>query len=202
MNDHAKSLASTEARLERARGLGAAQMKPLRDFVIRLRREAGEKGPIPDFDPWDGGVEAEVLFLLEAPGAKAVRSGFVSRNNPDETAKNFFELTAEAGIPRSRSVIWNTVPWYIGNGSKIRPATAGDITAAAASLARLLDLLPRLKVIVLVGRKAESAEKLILPLRPNIRIVISPHPSPLFVNRLPENRERILKSFKEAVACL
>lgn len=177
-------------------------MKPLRDFVIRLRREEGERGPIPDFDPWDGGVEAEVLFLLEAPGAKAVRSGFVSRNNPDETAKNFFELTAEAGIPRRCSVIWNTVPWYIGNGSKIRPATAGDITAAAASLARLLDLLPRLKVIVLVGRKAESAEKLILPLRPNIRIVKSPHPSPLFVNRLPENRERILKSFREAATCL
>ena len=200
--DRPKSLADPLARLERASGLQAPHIKPLSDFVARLRQEAGEGASIPDFDPWDAGVNAEVLFLLEAPGAKAVLSGFISRNNPDETAKNFFELTAEAGIPRSRSVVWNIVPWYIGTGSKIRPASAVDITSGSSSLARLLDLLPLLRVIVLLGRKAEYAEKLILPLRPQIRVVKSPHPSPLFVNNAPGNRHRVLTVFREAAACL
>ena len=40
---------------------------------------------IPHFDPLDGGSNAQVLFLMEAPGPKASASGFVSRNNPDET---------------------------------------------------------------------------------------------------------------------
>jgi len=200
--DRPKSLADPLARIERASGLQAPHIKPLSDFVARLRHEAGEGASIPDFDPWDAGVDAEVLFLLEAPGAKAVLSGFISRNNPDETAKNFFELTAEAGITRSRSVVWNIVPWYIGTGSRIRPASAVDITSGSSSLARLLDLLPLLRVIVLLGRKAEYAEKLILPLRPQIRVVKSPHPSPLFVNNAPGNRHRVLTSFREAAACL
>ena len=69
-------------------------------------------------------------------------------------------------------------------------------------MARLLDLLPLLRVIVLVGRKAEYAEKLILPLRPQIRVVKSPHPSPLFVNNAPGNRNRVLTVFREAAAYL
>jgi hypothetical protein len=97
-------------------------MVPLRDFVQSLRNEIGPEARIPDFDPWDGGTAAEILFLLEAPGAKALFSGFISRNNPDETAKNFFELNAQAGIPRERTITWNIVPWYIGSGSRIRPA--------------------------------------------------------------------------------
>jgi hypothetical protein len=65
--------------------------------------------------------------LLEAPGGRAVGSGFVSRNNPDETAKNFFLLNQEAGLPRSRTVTWNVVPWYVGSGEKIRAVTDADI---------------------------------------------------------------------------
>ncbi|MGH7717468.1 MAG: hypothetical protein ACREON_01305 [Gemmatimonadaceae bacterium] len=99
--------------------------------------EAGPEARVPDFDPWDGGTDAEVLYLLEAPGGKAVESGFISRNNPDETARNFFELNRAAGIPRQRTVI---------------------------------------------------------------RIFLSPHPSPLFVNNAPGNRERILGILRE-VAC-
>lgn len=190
------------ARNERLTQLQAAHMKQLSDFVAQLRQEVGEAAVIPDFDPWDGGVDAEILFLLEAPGAKAVQSGFISRNNPDETAKNFFELCSEAGISRSRSVVWNIVPWYIGNGSRIRPASTVDLTSGSSSLARFLDLLPRLRVIVLVGRKAEYAEKIIRPLLPNIRILKSFHPSPLFVNNAPGNREVILKVFREAAAIL
>ena len=77
----------------------------------------GEDHKIPQFDPLDGGIDAECLFLLEAPGPKAVNSGFVSRNNPDETAKNFFELNVGAGLERSKTITWNVVPWYVGSGT-------------------------------------------------------------------------------------
>jgi hypothetical protein len=73
---------------------------------------------IPYFDPWDGGTAAEALYLLEAPGAKAVLSGFISRNNPDETVKNFFQLNQQAGIPRKRTV--NGGRKVRQGGSKVR----------------------------------------------------------------------------------
>jgi len=50
-------------------------------------------------------------------------SGFISRDNPDPSARNFRALLAGAGIPREKTVLWNIVPWYIGSGVKIRPAT-------------------------------------------------------------------------------
>jgi len=155
------------------------------------------RASIPDFDPWDGGVTAEILYLLEAPGAQAVASGFVSRNNPDETAKNFFELNREAGIPRELSVTWNIVPWYIGSGKRIRAATREDISSGSKSLERLLRLLPTLRAVVLVGRKAERAAGIISRACPDVRIFRSPHPSPLFVNNAPGNRDRILRTLRE-----
>jgi len=86
-----KSLIVPAACKERAGMLSLPHMLPLRDFVESLRNEMGPEYEIPHFDPLDGGINAQVLFLLEAPGSKAVASGFVSRHNPDETAKNFFE---------------------------------------------------------------------------------------------------------------
>jgi uracil-DNA glycosylase len=142
------------------------------------------------------------LYLLEAPGAKAVRSGFISRNNPDETAKNFFELNQAAGIPRERTAIWNIVPWYIGSGVRIRAADRADIDAGIPSLTRLLTLLPKLRVVVLVGRKAEHAASVVSQLRPELRVFRSPHPSPLFINNAQGNRTRILNILREAAVHL
>jgi uracil-DNA glycosylase len=175
---------------------------PLTAYVAALRNEAGPNAAIPDFDPWDGGATAELLYLLEAPGAKAVLSGFISRNNPDETAKNFFELNRAADIPRKRTVTWNIVPWYIGTGDHIRAAGRSDIEAGLPALTRLLALLPKLKVVVLVGRKAERAASLISQLRPQLRLLRSPHPSPLFINNARGNWDRILSVLCEAAACL
>src|SRR5207249_10123721 len=134
---------------------------------------------IPYFDPWDGGTAAEVLYLLEAPGAKAVLSGFISRNNPDETAKNFFQLNEQARIPRNRTITWNIVPWYLGSGSRIRPANSRDIEDGLRSLNSLLNLLRKVRGIVLIGEKAQRASIHIAELRPKIRLFKSSHPSPL-----------------------
>lgn len=200
--DIPKLLADPAARATRRARLTDPHMAPLTAYVAALRREAGPDAAVPDFDPLDGGAMAELLYLLEAPGAKAVLSGFISRNNPDETAKNFFELNREAGIPRGRTVTWNIVPWYIGTGTRIRAAGQSDIQAGLPALKSLLALLPKLKVVVLIGRKAERAAHLISQLRPELRVFRAPYPSPLFVNNAPGNRGRILTVLREAGACL
>ena len=152
---------------------------------------------MPFFDPLDGGVDAECLFLLEAPGPRAVRSGFVSRNNPDETAKNWYELNEAAGIDRARTLVWNVVPWYIGKESRIRAANSGDIVKGLPYLRRLLELLPKLRVMVLVGRKAGRARVSIQEWAPQIEIFEIPHPSPSFVNRGKHHRQVVLHGLIE-----
>jgi uracil-DNA glycosylase len=201
-DDRPKCLGDHDIRARRSAKLSEPHVAPLASFVSELRKEVGLLGQVPDFDPLDGGIHAECLFLLEAPGANAVSSGFISRNNPDETAKNFFELNAEAGIPRSKTVTWNIVPWYIGNETRIRAASSNDIAQGLPSFEKLLALLPKLRVIVLVGRKAERAKSVIERIRPDLAIRISPHPSPLFVNRAPGNRRRILNVWVEVAEFL
>lgn len=195
--DEPKSLRMPDVRAALVALLAGGHMAPLTKLVRTLITEMGPEYAIPMFDPMDGGIHADCLFLLEAPGAKAVATGFVSRNNPDETAKNFFLLCNEAGIERRRSVVWNIVPWYIGSGTKIRPANAADLRAAGVALTRLIVLLPNLHTIVLVGAKAASASSAIEALLPSARIRTIPHPSPMFVNRAPGNRALILERLRE-----
>lgn len=190
--DEPKLLANPLAKQERLNRLRDPHIEPLTRFIERLRTEMGAGFQIPYFDPLDGGIAARVLYLLEAPGAKAVASNFISRNNPDETAKNFFLLNRDAGIPRRATVTWNIVPWYIGNDQRIRAADRQDIKEGVPVLLQLLDLLPALEVIVLIGAAAQRAEPEIQRLRPNLPIFRCPHCSPLFVNRAPGNRDTIL----------
>ncbi len=198
--DRAKSLNTAEAVAARRQALDAAHMQPLVAHVQRLRGIA--QAGVPDFDPLDGGINAECLFLLEAPGSKAVGSGFVSRNNPDETASNFFAANVEAGLPRSRTVTWNAIPWYIGDGQRIRAAKGSDLRAAEQHLAELLVLLPRLRVAVLVGRKAQQYGKAIAKLAPSIMVLTCPHPSPLSFNGRPERRAEVQSCLLQVVAAL
>lgn len=165
-------------------------MEPLTTFAAQLRLTHPEG--VPDFDPLDGGVDAECLFLLEAPGRKAVRSGFVSRNNPDETASNFFKLNEEANLRRNCTVTWNAVPWYIGDSQRIRAATRADLSAAQEHLVRLLSLLPRLRAIVLVGRKAQLFTTMVQQLAPSVTVLSCPHPSPLSLNGRAARRAELL----------
>lgn len=191
--DRPKLLGDNRALDLRLSQVDEAHIAPLSQFVRRLRDRVGPGVAIPYFDPWDGGVDAEVLFLLEAPGPKAKNSGFVSMNNPDETAKNVFEISRAAGIDRKRMAVWNTVPWYIGSERKIRPARSADIDAGIECLDELLQLLPKLRAIVLVGRKAQQADDHVKSIVPHLKVFTSPHPSPLFINRNQDNRSKLFE---------
>ncbi|CAD0364538.1 uracil-DNA glycosylase [Xanthomonas sp. WHRI 8391] len=198
--DAPKSLASPAVRQARFGMLQQLHVLALTRYVESLRLEMGSEYGIPYFDPLDGGTDAECLFLLEAPGPKAIATGFVSRNNPDETAKNFFQLNRDAGLERKRTVVWNIVPWYIGSGTKIRPATTRDLGQAAPALANLLTLLPAVHTIVLVGKKAMLARAAVTNLAPSAGIHSMLHPSPMFVNRARGNRKLLLNQLAVVVA--
>ena len=125
-----------------------------------------------------------------------MRTGFVSRDNPDPTARNLRAFLIEAGIGRRRTALWNVVPWYIGTGARIRPATGADVAAGAAHLGGLLPLFPRLRAVVLVGRKAQSARRIVERLTPS-RVFEMLHPGnqvvACFPTRLRETR-RVLRA--------
>jgi len=158
----------------------------------------GDEKQIPYFDPLDGGINASLLFLLEAPGPKAVESGFISRDNPDPTARNMMHLLNECGVPRRETISWNIVPWYVGSNGHIRPVNQKEITNGIEYLRSLQPLLPNIRVIVLVGGKAQKAWFAIEELF-HIPILACPHPSQRVLNVWPEKRDEIKSVFHQAV---
>lgn len=194
--DKPKSLRDPIAIQSRLGGIFEPHISPLTNFVQAIRKETSLNEKIPYFDPLDGGINAKCLFLFEAPGLRAVKSGFISRNNPDESAKNFFELNELAGLPRKLTISWNIVPWFIGTGEIIRPAKKKDIEEGKKSLLRLLVLLPNLIMIVLCGRKAQTVEPWMKEYCHSLTVVKTWHPSPKCVNKYPNKKEEILQSLR------
>ncbi|EKD44312.1 MAG: hypothetical protein ACD_71C00179G0007 [uncultured bacterium (gcode 4)] len=159
---------------------------------------------VPKYDPSDGWENAEFLFLLEAPGRmSANRNGswFISRDNNDPTAKNCSTFHQETWIPREKTLNWNIVPWYIGSidQKKIRHPAKIDIEEGYWFLIRLIELLPKLKAIVLQWKSAQKIQKRLedyfLTNKKNILILICPHPSNQSINRYPQNRKHIMRTF-------
>jgi hypothetical protein len=128
--------------------LSKPHIKPLADFAANLRERG--YGEVPDFDPWDGGIAAKALFLLEKPGAKKFKSGFISRNNNDKTAENTFKFMMRAEIPREKTCLWNIVPGWNGT----RKITAAELSKGADAMYELLNRLSNVRVVVLVGKRA------------------------------------------------
>jgi uracil-DNA glycosylase len=197
-----QALHNQAERRSRLRSIDEPHIAPLTAFVQRLREETGHGLNIPYFDPLDGGVHARCLVIAEAPGPRAVESGFISRDNPDQSARNTRLAHAAAGIPRAETALWNIVPWYIGGPDRIRPAEGEDTRAGLPHLLHLTGLLQRLEVIVLAGRKAARVTGLLEQRLRGIRFFETPHPSPLFVNAAPENFGRLISSLRRAAVAL
>ena len=103
--DNPRTLRNPAFRDHRIQLLLESHMKPLVRYTEALR--ATDRGRVPDFDPLDGGVRAQALFLLEKPGpmTDSIRvgrsgSGFISRDNDDPTAEAIHRFMNKAGIPR------------------------------------------------------------------------------------------------------
>ena len=176
---------------------------PLNNWVLDLRNRLGPDAIVPWFDPMDGGCEAQILWLLEAPGPKATRerkgSGFISCNNDDLTAKNTWETRDEAGVSRKLVVHWNVIPYYLGSSTRIRAYDANDVAAVGPLLTELLDLLPRLRVVILGGGAARDVWRDFAPADSKLHVIECPHPSPTNLNTRPGNREQVIEAWKEAL---
>jgi uracil-DNA glycosylase len=151
---------------------------------------------VPYFDPADGGVNADILLLLEAPSAKA--TDFVSCDNNDQTAENLHQMLYESGLDRNRIILWNVVPFYIGNAdkTKLRSASKVDLEMGRPYIIELLSLLVNIKTIVLMGRKAQRSFKMIQALKPDIQIIKTWHPSSLALNYDKSRRIEVISNFK------
>ena len=196
MTDAPRGLRDPAEAARRRAMLGEPHVAPLAAFAARLRGH----GEVPDVDPLDAGVAARLLLLLEKPGPKTSParggSGFVSADNDDPTAAAAWGFLRAAGIARGDLLIWNTVPWWNGT---IRFTTA-ERHAGLATLPVLLDLLPRLEVVILAGRQAQTARP-ILSGRP-LRLHASAHPSPQVRAANPARWREIPGQWREAAAAL
>ncbi len=188
--------------IERRRAmLTLPHIVPLVEYAQQIATRMGSGYEIPHFDPCDGGVNAKVLFLLEAPGRKAMASGFISRNNPDPSAKTICTLLAVAAIARSVTLLRNIVPWYVGDDLAIWPVTELDIATALPFFTELIALLPHLRAVVLLGRKAQNVKSQLVRMT-NAQLFESHHPSQRVMNRWPERRAEMSDTFRRLASFL
>jgi hypothetical protein len=187
MTDCPSSLKSPEVVAHRRSMLQQPHVAPLTALIDSWRVGLD----IPDFDPFDGGIAARVLFVFESPGKRAKGSGFISQNNPDPTANNFFRLREEAGISRSSLALWNVIPEYRGATSNKSKLTTKDIVAGGRRLREVITLMPSLEMIVFSGKKAQAASQVITEAFPHLQIFGMPHPSPTNLNCRPMMRDEI-----------
>lgn len=203
MRDQDRLLRDPNEVLLREMEIDLPHVAPLNNWVRSLRKMLGPDAIIPWFDPRDGGCDAQILWLLQSPGPKATRerggSGFISCNNNDITAKNTWETREEAGVPRKMVVHWNAIPYYIGTATKIRAYDHNDIAAVGPLLSDLLNLLPRLRVVILGGKAAQEVWRNYAPTDKTFHIIECPNPSPSNLNTRPGNRALIVDAWREAL---
>lgn len=171
------------------------------ELVKQIKDKQGLDHEVPGFDPKNGNEAARFLFLLEAPGPRAIQTGYVSLNNPDPTARNFQNQLRQAGIEAKDIAVWNVVPWYLGDEErkKIRGATALDVRSALKYLEALVASMPRLECIVLVGGAARKAH-VFLSQATTARILSCHHPSAQALNANPfaaEENVAVLRFMKQ-----
>jgi uracil-DNA glycosylase len=185
--DKPRSLANEAERKKRFGMLNLDHIKPLTDYTKKLEQKG--YGSVPFFDPMDGGIEASSLFLFEKPGPKADSSGFISRDNNDATAQATFEIMQKLNIDRKAVCLWNVIPGWNGTIK----VNNNELKAGIACLNELFDLMPKLKVVMLVGKKAEKARGFIQDR--NLEILSSYHPSPKVRSIAPEKWHSIPQSW-------
>ena len=177
--------------------LEESHVAPLTAFVRRLRSQLGEES-VPWFDPTEAGVEARILLLLQSPGPKAAPpqgSGFISPHNNDQSAENMWGIQREVGIDRRRELCtWNVVPWYVPREQALGEA---EFSRARPMLSELLGLLPDLRVVVLLGGKAQEAWRR-ARLGTRLPVLSTWHTSPLALNYDRSRRGEIVETLREA----
>jgi len=170
-------------RADQAARLREPHVAPFADLVDELR--AAHPGrEVPYVAPTSRGTRARVLVLhrspapspVPPPAAAAVDAGsdqhgdqqveqqddqqgqppaeerMLSVEGDDGASERLHGLLTDAGIDPSLVLPWHAVPWTVDPSS---PLSGIDAKAGRLVLARVVSLLPQLRVVVLHGREVE-----------------------------------------------
>ncbi len=132
----------------------------------------------------DVGIREERLAMLCLPHVAPLNllvqdlharsgSGFISRDNDDPTAEATYRFMVQVRLHRESTILWNVVPGWNGT----RKITGPEHRAGVVAAIELTRLLPKLKIVVLVGNKA--ARSLPLIESAGFKVMVSDHPSPI-----------------------
>ena len=198
-----RALAQADQLERRRHLLSEPEHAPLTAYVQQLRERLQDRGlDVPDLDPVGGGTQARILCLLEAPGGKAVGdrggSGFVSMDNNDQTAQTVFQMTRQAGVDRASVLLWNIVPWYVGDEERIRGVRPDEVEEGREHLRELLKLLPELRVVITLGQPAALGWSTLAPAFPQLTTLTTWHPSGQALNAHPRRRAHLLSTLQLA----
>jgi uracil-DNA glycosylase len=199
--DHPRAL--RERRIRRDRAAAAIELphvRALNQLVDRIEADTGLDN-LPYIDPLFGGVAAELLFVLKAPEGDASPElhdrRFLSWDNDDAGAANFFRTCAAYGLDRRRCTAWNACPFPIKGDTPSR----FELGRAEPYTRRMLELLPQLRVVVLLGRPAQHAWMKMALTGPDVQLVHGASPSPPGINH-PRNRDSFEAAIRTAVRLL
>lgn len=181
----------------------------LNEWVDEVRYQTDESIPYLDPDAASKGVRILMLFQDPSNAAEG-ESGFISKHNNDQTARNYYEATELAGVPYDITLNWNVVPWWSTKNPDFPQRTAEKEAPRAAPY--LVEFIQRLaeppRVLVISGKTAYKAwNRISVRLDPRLlqdtELLFCPHPGPLVYPRLNAygrtNREAIIERFKKAV---
>jgi len=180
-----------------------SHIAPINHFVDKLRDL--DRGEVPYVAPIYGGVNARLLSILRDPGPMTQShsgSGFLSMENDDATAEKICNYYSDAGIDAKEILPWNAYPWYINRAPK-----ALELEQSVEPLFELINMLPRLRVVMLHGGSAKNIWKRLtkryqnLELDRNLCVVETYHTSnQAFWHKDPEVREQRKEHLKNAFA--
>lgn len=136
------------------------------NFFERYRKECekcnhAKEVIIPSNDPENGqlGNEIDILFVNERPGPTAIKTGFISFDNPDESARRFKRIFKNVfGLDyRKKIFITNAVLWCpkVENYKNQTP-TPEEVKCGSKILSKQIIVI-KPKIIVTIGLPALHA---------------------------------------------
>jgi len=129
---------------------------PLSELADKIAEAEGlPAGAVPYPDPDFGGIQARALFLLDNPGPRAKigtsGSGLLSiDNNP--SAARAHAAYQRFHLDHGMCLHWNVCPFP----TALDQSSTAERIRAVRHTTELLKLLPRLELVVLLGRAAED----------------------------------------------
>ncbi len=162
---------------EQRAGLRTAHVAPLNELI---RRHGDDKDGVrlPLAAPWHGGIHAPALIVLNDAGEPRDETTFMCIRNPDRAADRQRHLMTEFNIDPADFCHWNGYPWPRSDPK--RDMTPEQSIEGGRALLEVMELMTDLKMLLLLGRKAQDAADAVLPeIRsafPDLHIVRSLHP--------------------------